>query len=423
MLTNRAGREVVQCRPRRAGDGVRPVGGPVTRAQLVPSRGELRHRALHRAVVIRNHARRLQWKVLAQHGASHRAQTEFLAREESQPFAHVHGQTGDPRLDRAVDEAAQERRVSYLARYRGECFIEPRYGYVIDKPLHLVSESMPYSDWSKDPARWHLIGFPSMWAILAADLGRRRVIEEDRVLSLRFYWEDNYFHFLNDILPRLRMAREHGVPVDVPVVVAERLAKQKFFVEAFPDGTVDGRRMIVQGDAFVAAGEIIVACPEPCSRENFSYVADMLGGPPCPHGNRRVFVDRAQTRGRYIRNMRDLLPALRRHDVEVLDPEAMSLADQVKLFSAAELISGIHGAGIGNMLFRRQVHTAVLEIFQPLEAPPWFAHMAAELGYCYDAVSGYSNERMYHRMQPFSVDPDRFEETLVKLIARSDLGR
>jgi hypothetical protein len=391
-------------------------------ARFLPSRAELNHRALHRAVVIRNHARRLQWKLLAHSGQRDRVQTEYIARDGGYPFSGVHGASGDPRLDSAVDAAALEYRVSYLARYRGQCFIEPRYGYVIDKPVHLLQGSMPYSDWSRDPARWHLIGFPSMWGILRADMGRRPVRYEEKLLSLRFYWEDNYFHFLNDILPRLRMAREHGVPDDVPVVVGRRLAKQQFFMEAFPDGVVDGRRMIVQDDAYLAADEIIVACPEVCSRENFSYVADMLGGSPCPAGTRRIFVDRAPSRGRYIHNMQDLQPALRRHGVEVVDPESMSLREQAELFGSSELISGIHGAGLGNMLFRRSAPTVLLEIFQPLEAPPWFAHMAAELGYTYDALSGYAEERMYHRMQPFSVDPDLFEEKLIKLMAAVDTG-
>jgi len=332
----------------------------------------------------------------------------------------VRGHSGDPRLDAAVDAASEDWRVSYLTRYRGDCLIEPRYGYVIDTPLNLLAESMPYSDWSKDPERWHLIGFPSVVGVLSAQAGRRPIDRHDRVLSLRFYWEDNYFHFLNDILPRLRMAREQEIPLDVPVVVGERLAKQKFFLEVFPDGLVDGRPMIVQSGAYIAAEEILVACPEPCSRKNFTYVANMMGGPCCPRGNRRIFVDRAQSRGRYIRNMEELRGALRRCDVEVVDPESMSLHDQAAMFASSEFISGIHGAGLGNMIFRRSAPTAVLEIFQPLEAPPWFAHMASELGYSYDALSGYSNERMYHRMQPFFVNPDHFEEKLVKLLATLD---
>jgi hypothetical protein len=392
------------------------VGGPVNLSRYVPSRAEIHHRALHRAVVIRNNARRFEWKALSRRGASQRVEAEYLYRRASQPFAAVRGQSGDPRLDDSVNAATNEWRVSYISRYRGDSFIEPRYGYVVDKPLHLVSESMPYSDWSKDPERWHLIGFPSVWGVLNAELGRRPVERAERVLSLRFYWEDNYFHFLNDILPRLRMAHEHEIPLDVAVVVGQRLAKQKFFREAFPDGVVDGRRVIVQRDAFIAADEIIVACPEPCARENFSYVADLLSGPRCPRGTRRIFVDRATSRGRHIRNLVELRPALRRHGVEVVDPESMTLRQQVAMFAGSELIAGIHGAGLGNMLFRRNAPAAVLEIFQPLEAPPWFAHMAAELGYAYDALSGYTNERMYHRMQPFLVDPVHFEEKLAKLV-------
>jgi hypothetical protein len=286
---------------------------------------------------------------------------------------------------------------------------------VIERPFQLVDRSMPFTEWSRDPEVRNLIGFPSVSGIGAAHLGRAQTVREDRVLSFRFHWETNYFHFLNDILPRLRLAETHGVGRDVPVVVAERLARQPFFQSAFPYGHIAGHRVIVQPPStFISCREVILVNPGRTNVDNAEFVADLLGAPRAPTGNRRLFLDRAASRGRSITNKHELEPLLNRYQLEVVDAAALTVPDQVSLFSSAALIVAIHGAGLANMMFRRRAHCSVIEILPPTESPPWFFHLAAALEFDYAAVRGQSRSYVYDRRLPFAVDPAGLEQHLVR---------
>ncbi|HLZ30739.1 MAG TPA: glycosyltransferase family 61 protein [Chloroflexota bacterium] len=362
----------------------------------------LRLNAIYQAVLARNRFRRLEWDLVTPRDMSARVRARCATWQES----------SDGR-----GYADEGQRVSYLCSYRGDCLIEPRYGYVIERPLRLIDLSMPFSEWSRDKTFRHLIGFPSVTSILLALAGRRPVLRHECVLSLRFYWEDNYFHFLNDILPRVRMANVGGVPNDVPVVVGRKLAGQKFFQSAFPDGTIDGRQIIFQGEAFVASKQVVFARPPTDDQDSPAYVADLLGAPKQPRGDNRVFVTRSRARGRYILNLDALRPVFARFDVNVVEAETLTMADQVKLFSSAALIVGIHGAGLGNMIFRRNAACTILEILPPGETATWFPRLARRLEFAYRSLPGYVEGAMIDRHQPFMVRPEDLAEVLRSVIA------
>jgi len=380
-----------------------------------PTVAQLRTRAIHLAVDTRNRCRRWAWDALGQSDVERRVRSMCVEWQDAELAPSLPGPEGRVE-ESALDRATRRGQPSYVCRYVGDCLLEPRYGYVIDRPFQLVDRSMPFTEWSRDPDVRDLIGFPSVSRVGVAQLGRADTVREDRVLSLRFHWETNYFHFLNDILPRLRLADAHGVERDVPVVVAERLARQPFFQSAFPDGHVAGRRVIVQRPGtFIACREVILVNPGRTSAENAEFVADLLGAPRVPTGDRRLFLDRAASRGRSITNKHELAPLLDRHQLEVVDAAALTVPEQVSLFSSAALIVAIHGAGLANMIFRRHAHCSIVEILPPTESPPWFFHLADALGFDYVAVRGRSLTHAYDRRLPFAVDPVELEQHLLEI--------
>lgn len=66
--------------------------------------------------------------------------------------------------------------------------------------------------------------------------------------------------------------------------------------------------------------------------------------------------------------------------------EDLSWPEQVQMLSRAKIIAAMHGAGITNILFSRA--QALLEFHNPLEARPYFAVMARELGIRYAYIIG-----------------------------------
>ena len=374
---------------------------------------------VNRLVVARNRFRRFVWDTLLPANASQRTAQACKFRAVEQPFRNSIIQTGDSLLDARLTADAQEPHYAWAYHYRGDILIEPRYGYAVERRFRLLDESMPFIEWSRDPRWWHLIAFPSVTSIAAARTGARRRRRFGAVISLRFYWETNYFHLLNDILPRLHMARQFGVPPDVPVVVGSKLAEKPYFREICQGGTLDGRPVIEQDDDFIEFESGYFFRP-PSDYDGVAFVATLLGAPAHPSGARRLFVNRRAGSRRSVINFEELRPALEEFGFDVVDTEGWSLADQVALFSSAEHVVGIHGAGLANMIFRRGARCSVLEIFPPDEALGFYAQLCCRLGFAYDAIRGYSTGSDVDRWAPFLVDPLRFRDRLASFVA-SDL--
>jgi capsular polysaccharide biosynthesis protein len=66
--------------------------------------------------------------------------------------------------------------------------------------------------------------------------------------------------------------------------------------------------------------------------------------------------------------------------------ERLPWTEQVRLLSSAEYVVGLHGAGLSNLLFSQA--KAVLEFHHPMEARPYFALIARELGIRYHFLMG-----------------------------------
>lgn len=345
-----------------------------------------------------------------------------MFRTSERPFADLATSTGDGEVDRRLAIEAQRPHESWCYRLRGDLLIEPRYGYVIERSLHLVDESMPGSERSRERDWRNLIAFPALGPVVARRVGLRPADGVDSVISMRYLWEDNYFHFLCDILPRLHVAGIVGIPADVPVVVGRRLSEQPFFREVGASGSLDGRRVIEQGDRFLRAGEVTLIRP-PADYASLAFTADLLGAPATPVGERRLFLTRAPERRRNVINLDELRPALDEFGFEMVDADGLSVAEQVALFSSAEFIAGIHGAGLANMICRRGAPCAVLEIFPPNEAFGYFTHLSARLGFGYDAVTGYSVDHHFDRRQPFFVEPSLFRRKLAAVVDRGPMLR
>jgi len=76
---------------------------------------------------------------------------------------------------------------------------------------------------------------------------------------------------------------------------------------------------------------------------------------------RRIYISRASARKRCVVNERELMDALGALGIESIESESLSLAEQARLFSEAELIVAAHGAGLTNVMFA-EPGTRVIEV-------------------------------------------------------------
>src|SRR5690606_32627157 len=75
---------------------------------------------------------------------------------------------------------------------------------------------------------------------------------------------------------------------------------------------------------------------------------------------RRLYVDRTGVR-RSVLNRDALDEVLERHQIETVDPTALSVQEQVSSFRDAALIVGVTGSGLVNAIFSRSAHVVEVQ--------------------------------------------------------------
>ncbi|MEM6451583.1 MAG: glycosyltransferase 61 family protein [Cyanobacteria bacterium P01_D01_bin.105] len=76
----------------------------------------------------------------------------------------------------------------------------------------------------------------------------------------------------------------------------------------------------------------------------------------------RFFISRKDTRR--LLNESEIMSALNRRGISVIQPEKLSFIEQVALFARAELVVAPHGAALANLVFSPKT-TSVVELFSP----------------------------------------------------------
>ncbi len=211
----------------------------------------------------------------------------------------------------------------------------------------------------------------------------------DECISLRGGYENNYFHFFFDTIPKLLLAERH-VAEGVPVVVGESLAMQPFFRDAVEAGLFRSRPVLVQKrHEQLSAKRIWVPTPRDLTRSDLlEMVRRLTSSVPDEQGASRLYVTRGSAAGnaRRLNNEADLMACLRKYGFEFFDPQEHSLAEQIAKFSQAEIILSPHGAALTNLIWRQAKRLKVVELFNPRFRIDCYEQMSAVMGYDYWSV-------------------------------------
>jgi capsular polysaccharide biosynthesis protein len=288
---------------------------------------------------------------------------------------------------------------------REPCYVEPSGGFVFGSR----------GEWLTDPFLYHqLIRHPPYRNLLKAIRQRRTGHRFECALSLRCATEENYWHFYDDVLSKLRLADELSVPEDVPILVGDGLWRQAFFQEAIRRGALRGRNWF-RHDTVVQVERLILAVPMSFQRANLEYALRALDAPKPVPSERRLFLSRSKRRSRSLLNVDDLLPWLADCGFEAVDTDGLTLAAQMKLFGSARVVVGNHGAGLANLVYRVGQPLELVEVFSPNFIRPHFVAMAQMFGFGYDAVVGDAEGSE----GDFLIDPEGFKTAVSRAIGRA----
>lgn len=131
-----------------------------------------------------------------------------------------------------------------------------------------------------------------------------------------------------------------------------------------------------------------------------------------PLPDRRLFVSRGAHPSRRLDNEAALIAVAESHGYEVVEPQHLDLAGQIRLFRSATCVVGVKGAALTNILFCAAGARCLL--LSPGDfADPFFWDLASHAGAAYSELFGRLTSRTAPASHnPFVIDPARFAALL-----------
>ncbi|MGH3474235.1 MAG: glycosyltransferase family 61 protein [Aeromicrobium sp.] len=233
----------------------------------------------------------------------------------------------------------------------------------------------------------------------------------------------NYYHFLLDVLPRWGILRESlpGLEPDHLYVPCNTSYEKELLaltgLDQYDLVATDKHRA-------VSADHLLVpSMPNPFEVAPTWMVEWIRHALPPVHTDdkpRLLYVTRGS--GRNTRRLIDeanAWPMLERRGFVRIDPGSMSVRDQIDHFAAADVVVGLHGAALTNLVFLKP-GARVLNLF----APGYVKHCywaicegIPDVTYHYLVGKGSSPRRMNKIMQDIDVDAATLAEALDRLLA------
>jgi capsular polysaccharide biosynthesis protein len=136
-----------------------------------------------------------------------------------------------------------------------------------------------------------------------------------------------------------------------------------------------------------------------------------------PGSTLKIFITRNKSRLRFIENQEEIQAVAEKAGLSIIDTDQLKPVEQIRIFSQAAVIVGIHGAGLMNMVFRRS-ECKVLEIFAPPSdgyLPFHYIMLANMMGFQYQGLIGERGKKRYSG--GFYISPAVFEQAITELLS------
>ena len=188
-------------------------------------------------------------------------------------------------------------------------------------------------------------------------------VSRPNLLLIHNHWASGYHHWLTEACVKLSAIAPEKYAVMLPASYG-RFARESLrllgcteLVEIPPGRGVAASRVTIVANPY--SGRF--------NPRDVAWVSDRLasGCGNAAGSERRIYLRRAQDRLRKVENEDEVVGALLEYGFRVIDPGALSIEEQVKLFLGCEVLVGVHGAGLTNCLFMRPGNR-VLELYRSL---------------------------------------------------------
>lgn len=204
---------------------------------------------------------------------------------------------------------------------------------------------------------------------------------------------DVYWHWMFDLLPRIHLLRQSGIPFDEIDYFATNRILYPFQRETLERAGIPRQKIIeCTKDTHIEADNVVASTITRTlpAGWGFRYVRElMLAGSHEQRAGtpRRIYVTRADARQRRVSNEDEVFGYLRRLGFESAKLAGLSMEEQANLFASSEIVIAPHGSGLTNLLFCG-AETRVVEFFSPTYVNPCYWALSNAAGVDYYCLLG-----------------------------------
>ncbi len=244
---------------------------------------------------------------------------------------------------------------------------------------------------------------------------RRRFLNGD-YFSLLSRWSSEYFHWLQDVLPRLHTALPH-LPAGVKFLINENL--KEYQIKTLAAYGITESNLVAQPTNMdskiqrlwfaTPLGHSGITSPS-VLREVGRKIVDFYKDEIAGSKSQNLWVSREKAVSRRIVNEKDLDALFNQFQVEKVFPECLDFLGQLKLFAYAKSIFGPHGAGLANAMFC-QMRAKIGEVYAG-EFPPCYLISCSGMGHSFSRL--HATSIPLKNGMDLHVDPSEVEQWLVE---------
>lgn len=227
----------------------------------------------------------------------------------------------------------------------------------------------------------------------------------------------NYYHWLNDVLPRIKIYESVLDQIDYFCISSKVPVK---FLDVLSDFGITKEKILLINDNEKLHFDNLFVSSLPGSEGRspqwaVDYVRQKLIKADLPvNPSKKLYFKRGDSTNRKIINEDSIIKSLRNNGFEIIEPGNLSIYRQIDLMQETKLVISAHGAALSNLLFS-QDNISVIEIFSSdyFRTDCYYTLSSArELNYWYIVGDKFPGEKWGDIIVP--------EELLLKTIKRVD---
>lgn len=235
----------------------------------------------------------------------------------------------------------------------------------------------------------------------------------------------NYFHWMFDVLTKLRMLETSTEKIDRFVINRGKyyspeacryqdeslrllgIPKEKV-IECTEETNIQASKLIVSS----MAGYTAYVPKDACDYIRNTFLHKLALNPV--KKRKKIFITREDAVHRRLLNESEVYKELKNYGFEFVNLYHLSFEEKIKVFHSAEIVVSSHGAGLTNIIFC-EPGTKVIELFTPTYKIPCFHTISSYMNLDYYYIIGEKVEEKKNRSthsDPILINVEKLKKTL-----------